>query len=724
MYPGDTDLRHAASLLAEQLPAPLRPLAQLAYNYRWCWEPDGAGVFEAVNPHRWRISGQNPVAMLAGSLRSTLEWAATNPPLIEQIRDLAARVDADLARPPMAGSLSPEHPVVFLCAEFGVHPSLPIYSGGLGVLAGDLLKEASDMGLPMVGVGLLYHLGYFHQRTDPSGYQQEYWIETDPKRLPVVPVSGPDGLPLRIAVPVQDFELLVQVWRADVGRVPLYLLDTNLDENLPLGRWVTARLYEGSRAIRLAQYAVLGLGGIRALRAMGIDPGLYHLNEGHAAWGALDVQQSLVHDGKPVDEAWKEVRQRFVFTTHTPVQAGNETYHRDEIMDMARGVAPLAGGEERLLALGRTNPTDGNEPSGLTALAIRASRSVNGVSARHGQVARAIWQPMFPALSVDDVPITHVTNGVHVPTWMRKPMRELLDRYLGAGWLARADDPQTWAAVKLIPDEEVWAARNELRRLMIEELRGRITLDRLRRGDPIELATAAERVLDPNCLTLGYARRIASYKRLHLIYQDPRRARAMLRGEPAIQLLTAGKAHPMDEGAKRIVQTMFAIAMPGPSDYKVLAGRGAFIEDYDMALAFSLVSGCDVWINLPRPPLEASGTSGMKAAMNGGLNLSVLDGWWCEAYDGGNGWAIDGDVDQDEAAQDARHSRRLFDLLEQQVIPTFNDRDARGVPTRWVQFVKHSLASIGPRFSATRMLREYATRIYPMEGAPASTSSR
>ncbi len=715
MYPGDADLLRAVNLLAEQLPAPLQPLARLAYNYRWCWEPDASSVFEEVNPNRWRVVGQNPVAMLAGTLRSTLEWAATSPKLVERVRDLAGRVDADLTREPMMRSLQPEHPVAFFCSEFGVHSSLPLYSGGLGVLAGDILKEASDMGLPMVAVGLLYQYGYFHQRTDPSGYQQEYWIESDPKRLPVVAVSGSDGRPLRVTVPVHDLELQVQVWRADIGRVPLYLLDTNLAENPPMGRWVTARLYDGSRAIRLAQYALLGLGGVRALRAMGVEPSVYHLNEGHPALGAFEVERLIRAEGGSSDDVWDEVRQRFVFTTHTPVYAGNETYHRDEIMQMLGAVAQLAGGEERFLALGRSNPDDANEPSGLTPLAIRAARSVNAVSARHGGVARAMWQQMFPGRAVEDVPITHVTNGVHVATWMQRPMRELLDRHLGAGWLAHADDPLTWAGVEQIPDDEIWAARTALRHHMIDELRGRITFDRLRRADPIELALAAERALDGDLLTIGYARRIASYKRLHLIYGDPVRARAMMESEHPVQLLTAGKAHPMDDGAKRIVQAMFQIATPRPSSYRRLGGRGAFIEDYDMALASLLVSGCDVWINIPRPPQEASGTSGMKVAYNGGLNLSVLDGWWCEAYDGRNGWAIDGDVDPDEASQDARHAGSLFELLEQQVIPTFNERDERGIPTRWVQMVKHSLMTIGPRFSATRMVREYETRIYPQE---------
>ena len=396
MYPGDSDVRHAAILLAEQLPAPLRPLARLAYNYRWCWEPDAASVFEDVNPHRWRVVGHNPVAMLAGSLRHTLDWAAASPGLVERVQDLARRMDADLLREPLRGPVTPEHPVAFMCAEFGVHASLPVYAGGLGVLAGDMLKEASDMGLPMVGVGLLYQFGYFHQRTDRSGYQQEYWIESDPRRLPVAPVSGVGGQPLRVSVPVRDIDLQVQVWRADIGRVPLYLLDTNLEENPPLGRWVTARLYDGSPAIRLAQYAVLGLGGVRALQAMGIDPDVYHLNEGHPALGALEVQRSLLTEGRTLDEAWAEMRQQVVFTTHTPVPAGNETYDRDEIIEMLGGVAQLVGGEQHFLSLGRVNPDDHDERSGLTPLAIRVARSVNGVSARHGAVARAMWQAMFP----------------------------------------------------------------------------------------------------------------------------------------------------------------------------------------------------------------------------------------------------------------------------------------------------------------------------------------
>lgn len=708
MYAGHNDVRRAAELLAVQLPPQLEPLASIAYNYRWCWQQGGAETLAAVNPHRWRMVGENPVAMLAGSLRTTLDAACATPGLVERVQHLDALIAADLARPPLAGPVTPERPVAFLCAEFGIHASMPIYSGGLGVLAGDILKQASDLGFPMVAVGLMYQVGYFHQRVDRTGYQHEYWIESDPHRLPVVHVTGSDGLPLKIKVPLEGRDLAVQVWRCDVGRVPLYLLDTNLDENPPTGRWVTARLYEGNRSIRLAQYAVLGVGGVRALAAMGIDPVLYHLNEGHPALGSFEVQQQLLRAGHTADEAWHEARSRFVFTTHTPVQAGNETYEPAEIMRMLAGVSELAGGEQRFLSLGRINPGNSWEQPGMTPLAIRVSRSVNGVSQRHGAVARQMWHGMFGDRPVDEVPITHVTNGVHVPTWLQGPMRDLLDRHLDPGWLDRVDEPATWSPVADIPDAELWAARNEARRQMIARVKVRATTDRLRRGEMLDYAEAAERQLQDDVLTIGFARRIASYKRLHLIAADPVRALRLLDGDRPIQFLFAGKAHPLDEGAKAIVQALFQL-----KDAPQVAGRVAFLEDYDLTLASILVAGCDVWVNVPRPPQEASGTSGMKVAMNGGLNLSVLDGWWCEAYDGTNGWAVDGAVDPDEAAQDQRHATQLFDLLESEVIPAFHDRDASGVPRTWVARIKRSLMTIGPQFSARRMVREYVERIYP-----------
>jgi starch phosphorylase len=707
VYAGSDDLRKAAGLLASSLPPSLAPLAKLAYNWRWSWHKGGADVFEAIDPHRWALVGGNPVRLLTSTSRRSIDRAASDIDLIRAVHELAVAVEEDLARPPMTGPSTPERPIAFLCAEFGVHPALPIYSGGLGVLAGDILKAASDLALPMVGVGLMYRVGYFHQRLDTSGFQHEYWLDSDPDRLPATIVTDGDGHPLRVTVPLADHDLVAQVWRTDVGRVPLYLLDTNVPENHVTGRWVTARLYEGNRAVRLAQYGMLGVGGVRALEAMGITPSLYHLNEGHPVLGAFHLIKRELEAGRTLDEARVRVRDRLVFTTHTPVPAGNETYAPDEILAMLGRVGDLVGDHDATLRWGRINPDDANEPAGMTVLAIRSSRSTNGVAARHGEVARAMWQPLYPGTAVDDVPITSVTNGAHVATWLNGPMRDLLDEHLADGWLTRCNQPETWAPVADIPDAAVWAARCEARRRMLDQVRERTTEDRLRRGESLEYARAAEHTLDPEVLTLGFARRIATYKRLHLLAADPARSLALLAGERPVQLLFAGKAHPLDDNAKRILQALFNLK--GASG---VAGRVAFLEDYDMEIARHLVSGCDVWINVPRPPQEASGTSGMKAGMNGCLNLSVLDGWWPECYDGTNGWAIDGAIDADTEAQDRRHGAALLDLLEQQVIPRFHERDANGVPVAWVQMVKRSLMTVGPQFSAQRMVLDYASRIY------------
>ena len=708
MYAGDTDIASAVAELAGALPQPLRPLARVAYNYRWAWSVDGAATFEAIDPDRWARCGANPRRLLAETGLARLGQAGRDAALVARIDRLAGELDDDLGRPGQDGAISAQRPVAFCCAEFGVHRSLPIYSGGLGILAGDILKEASDLALPMVGVGLMYRTGYFHQRIDVTGLQHEYWLDADPARLPCARVCGVDGRPLTVTVPVNGEEVVVQVWRADVGRVPLYLLDTDVAENSPVGRWVTSRLYETNRAIRLAQYAVLGVGGVRALRAMGIRPCVYHLNEGHPALGVFELlAQARAGQAASDDAAWQRVREQVVFTTHTPVSAGNETYSRDEILRMLAGVAELAGDRERFLAMGRIDPADPDQPSGMTALALRASRRANGVSRRHGQVARSMWQPLFPGRAAEGVPIDHVTNGVHVPTWLQGPMRALLDRHLGPGWLARADRPETWAPVNDIPAAELWAARCAARRQLVGLIGARATGDRLRRGEPLDYASAAGGGFDPEHLTIGFARRLATYKRLHLVALMPARATALVGGERPVQFVFAGKAHPADEEAKEVVRRLFALkGAPG------VAGRSAFIEDYDIALAGSLVAGCDLWVNLPRPPLEASGTSGMKSALGGGLQLSVLDGWWAEAYDGSNGWAIDGRVDDDHAAQDWRDANALFDLLEREVVPMFHERDAEGIPQRWVAMMRRSLATHGPRFSATRMVREYADRVY------------
>ena len=711
-FPGRADVDREAANIAIRLPPRLAPLARIATSFRWSWTPDGAELFRSIDPHRWELSGMSPYRFLQEVSLRTLERAAADDAVVERVGRLAETLEADRARPFASTGVAPEHPVAFFCAEFGVHASLPLYAGGLGGLAGDILKEASDRALPLVGVGLMYRQGYFHQRLDTSGLQHEYWIDTDPERLAAVRVTGSDDRPLVVTIPVWGREVRAQIWRVDIGRVPLYLLDTQLPDNTIIDRWITARLYDGNPAVRLAQYCVLGVGGVRALATLGIEPGVIHLNEGHAALASLELAAREVAAGADFQAACERVRKRVVFTTHTPVAAGNERYAPAEILSvMPDFPARLGTDTEGFLGLGRIHPEESLEPSGMTPLAIRMSRSVNAVSKRHGDTARAMWKELFPGVPTDRVPIFHITNGVHLPTWLSPALGRLLDRHLSPGWRERTAEPATWDAVEGIPDEELWAERVAARRQLVELVRRRSIADRLRRGEPIDYIQAPEH-FDPEVLTLGFARRLAEYKRLHLLTYDAGRALRLLEGPRPLQLFFAGKAHPSDEGAKRIVQTMFAL-----KSSPHVARRVAFLEDHDLALGAELVAGCDVWVNLPRPPLEASGTSGMKAALNGALNLSVLDGWWMEAYSGDNGWAINGDVDPDDAAKDARDAGALYDLLEGEVLPLFYERGADGIPHGWVKKMKASLRSIAPRFAATRMLDEYIHKVYETQNS-------
>ncbi|HSJ93024.1 MAG TPA: alpha-glucan family phosphorylase, partial [Gaiellaceae bacterium] len=507
---GAADLARRAADLAEQLPDALAPLAPVAYNYRWSWYPGAEEVFREINPHRWELSGGNPVKFLSDLWPSTRANAARDPALRERIDQLVAEVTADLSRP------APPPPglpgtVAYLCAEYGIHASLPVYSGGLGVLAGDTLKEASDQGLPVVAVGLLYRRGYHRQRLDLSGRQLEYWIVNDPKSLPMARVSV-DGEPLKLSLDVYGETTWFQVWRVDVGRVPLFLIDCELPENDHVQRWYTARLYEGSRALRLAQYALLGVGAVRVLRALGIEPAVFHLNEGHPAFAALEVAAGEVAAGASTDEALARARERFVFTTHTPVPAGNETYGADELVGLVPDLPGRLGlGADAFVGLFRTIPDDPGEPAGMTQLAIRASRTRNGVSRLHGEVARSMWRPQFPeAASDDEVPITHVTNAVHLPTFLSEPLRSLFNRYLGAGWEARASDPATWTRIASVPNDELWHARCTAREQLIAYVRHKSQIDRLQRGEQIEYVRAAATALDAGALTLGFARRLAT----------------------------------------------------------------------------------------------------------------------------------------------------------------------------------------------------------------------
>jgi starch phosphorylase len=705
MNAGHDDLQRAADALAARVPQPLGRLARLAYNYRWAWTPGGHDLFAAIDPDRWDRCGENPVRLLGEAGIEQLAQAASDHALLERVDEVAATVEADLARPYADGPATNERPVAYFCAEFGVHRSLPVYSGGLGALAGDILKEASDQALPLVAIGLMYRQGYFRQRIDAGGWQHEYWVDTDPERLPAALVTGPDGAPLTITVPVRDMEVTAQIWRVDVGRVPLFLLDAERPENDLAASWITSRLYIGEPDARLAQYVLLGVGGMRALAAMGITPGIMHLNEGHAAFMALEAARA---HGGGLGDGVAAVRGRTIFTTHTPVPAGNDTYPGAQVAETLAGLTESMGVEsDDVIRLGRTRPEDEAEPFGISQFALRASRAANGVSRRHGEVARGMWRDLWPGTATADVPIGHVTNGVHVPTWLGGPMRALLDRHLGEGWLGRAADPETWAPVDGIADEELWAVRSEQRAAFVDYVRAKSVTDRLGRDEPRGYVEAAAGAFDPDVLTVGFARRLATYKRLHLLVHDSASALALLANGRPIQLVLAGKAHPRDEDGKRMVQHLFSFKW-APE----IGGRVVYLDDYDLSSAAKMVRGCDVWLNLPRPPLEASGTSGMKSAVNGGLQLSVLDGWWAEGYDGSNGWALPGEEDSDHGAQDQRDGAELHRLLGDEVAREFYDRDAAGIPSAWLARVRASLKTNGPQFSATRMVRDYIEQFY------------
>jgi glycogen phosphorylase len=703
---GSKDIAQATEELAVRLPSTLAPLADLAFNYWWSWTPGGVELFREIDSERFDLCRENPVRFLQEAPAAALGRVARDPSFVERAETLRRELDSLVAAAPADGPVPADHPVAFLCLEYGIHPSLPIYSGGLGILAGDILKESSDRRLPLVGVGILYSQGSYHQRLDPDGWQHDYWVDTDPEFLPTALVTGDEGEPLTISVPMRGRDVVAAVWRVDVGRVPLFLLDTDRAENDVIDRWITSRLYLSDPKIRLAQYAMLGMGGIRALRAVGIDPGLVHLNEGHPALAPLELAAESVRQGRSFDECIEEVRQETVFTTHTPVPAGNETYPPEMITEVLGDVAEgLRIEPERLLALGIA----GDDPAqgfGMTALALRLSGFAGGVSRRHGEVARTMWAALYPGRDPSEVPIGHVTNGVHLPTWMAPAMKELLDRHLGAGWVHLASDPDTWAPIEDIPDEELWEVRNRLRAELVSFVWNRSAHDRLARGESSDSVEAAREVFDPDALTIGFARRVALYKRLYLLIHDRTRADRVLEGPP-VQVILAGKAHPDDQEAKRSLQTLFGHRWGRSAGLRV-----TYLEDYGLALARRLVSGCDLWLNLPRPPLEASGTSGMKSALNGGLNLSVPDGWWAEAYDGINGWAIGGEVSPQPEAQDAEDAQELYDVVEGEVIPLFYERGPDGIPRGWLSRIRASIRSVGPRFCAARMMDDYTRVAY------------
>ncbi|HVF49627.1 MAG TPA: alpha-glucan family phosphorylase [Pyrinomonadaceae bacterium] len=706
------------------LPETLSALERLSWNYWWSWAADGAAVFRDLDPEAWEECEHNPRYLLAETPEFQLMKMATDPVYIERVRRLAARFDAYTSPDARtwagehARAITPTNPVAYFCAEFGIHNSLPLYSGGLGMLAGDHLKSASDLGLPLVAVGLLYHHGYFRQRLRRDGWQEEHYGQIETGRLPLRLVRDAGGAPVRIELRMRGRNVVAQGWRVDVGRVALYLLDTNVAENNETDRYISGHLYGGDRETRCVQEMLLGLGGVRLLRHLRIEPHVFHLNEGHSAFLTLELARELTASGESFAQAAKRVRERCVFTTHTPVAAGHDEFS-PALVEMCFGSGyweSLGLSREEFLGLGRTKPEDGGEAFGLTPLALRMCRSTNGVSRKHGEVSRELWTKMWPERAAADVPITSVTNGVHAPTWVNPLLRAIYETRVGDDWNETICDAGAWSrAVAEISDEELWRISRLMKRRLIAFMRQRLYHARVRQGESIEYAEAARSLFDPDALTIGFARRIAAYKRWGLILTDSERLMRLM-GDPErpVQFVFAGKAHPQDQGAKLILQQLAHWKL----DPRVMR-RAVFIQDYDQEIARQLVQSVDVWLNVPRRPLEASGTSGEKVALNGGLNLSILDGWWPEGFDGTNGWAI-GDASHEAElgeeglveAGDARDAESLYRVLEQEVVPTYYERDAGGIPRRWVKMMKRAIETLSPAFNSDRMVREYVRRIY------------
>ena len=646
---------------------------------------------------------------------------AIDPEFVRRAREVGNQFERYMAEPvrkfgdAQGRMITPERPVAYFCAEYGVHTSLPLYSGGLGILAGDHLKSASDLGLPLVAIGLLYRYGYFRQRLTLEGWQKEMYGESHPSEMPIHQVFEESGAPLIIEVSMRGRMVRAIVWCVDVGRVQLYLLDTNISENEEMDRWVTGHLYGGDRETRVVQEMMLGIGGVRLLRKLNIEPHVFHLNEGHAAFLTLELAREMTQgpDFVSFSDAASIVKTSCVFTTHTPISAGNDTFEATLIEKCfdANYENELGLTHDEFLDLGRVDTNDDLEWYGLSPLAIKMSRSTNGVSRKHGEVSRALWHRLFPeAIEPGDVPITSITNGVHAPTWVAPILRELFENFIGKDWPIAAHNSQDWTcAVEQIPDKELWNVHRLLKQYLVAFVRQRSFDARLDRHESAKYTKAARTMFDPEILTIGLARRVAEYKRWTLLMTDTDRLMRLIdNDERPVQFIFAGKAHPQDREAKLILQQMAVWEY----DPRVMQ-RVVFLQDYDQEIARRLVQSVDVWLNVPRRPLEASGTSGQKVAMNGGLNLSILDGWWIEGYDGTNGWAIgEAGVGSDEALTDEADAESLYHVLETEVVPQFYERDADGIPHRWVTMMKRSIQTLLPAFNSDRMVQDYIREIY------------
>ena len=673
-------------------------LWSLARNLWWSWDSDSTSLFRDLDPLRWRQLNHNPISLLteiplAGIQRRTEEQVLQGR-INYAYRRQREYLEADRtwgAR--YAGILRPR-PVAYFSAEFGLHESIPVYSGGLGVLAGDHIKSASDLDIPLVGIGLFYGQGYFRQRLDCEGWQQEEYLQTDTSQMPMEPAIGTHGEPVMVQIETRGSSICAKVWRVKVGRCDLLLLDSNVEGNAPEDRELTSRLYGGDGRVRIRQELLLGVGGFRALKAMGITPGVLHLNEGHSGFAVLQaIHNRMQEEGISFDEALPRVSREVVFTTHTPVPAGHDRFNADLIEEHLGPLREKLGlSPEKLMDLGRENPGSPYQQFCLTALGLRLSRRANAVSALHGEVSRNMWTCIYPGKPEDAVPIGHITNGVHVPTWLAPQMFRLYDRHLGTGWPQHSSDAKTWEGIENVDDGELWETHLSLKSRLLDFVRRRAIQAAERRSESLETLQRVSRVLSPDALTIGFARRFATYKRANLILSDIERLASMVNDpKRPVQFVFAGKAHPHDEPGKRVLQQI-AELMRDPQ----FAEKFVFVEDYDINVGRHFVQGVDVWLNNPRRPLEASGTSGQKVVLNGGLNLSILDGWWAEAYDGLNGFAIGtGHTHSSMDVHDTRDGDDLYRVLREEVIPLYYQRDRDGLPRGWIKRMKRTIRTLG-----------------------------
>ena len=687
----------------------------LARNLWWSWHPEVVNLFRDLDPIRWRQLDHNPISLLAEFTPQRLETRATEMVLYSRVnhayRQLREYMTSHQTWGATQAGVLGARPVAYFSAEFGIHESVPIYSGGLGVLSGDHIKSASGLGIPLVAIGLFYDQGYFRQHLDLEGYQNEEYVDTRVDNLPMEPALGADGQPITVEIDTREGRLLAKVWLMKVGRVNLYLLDCDVEGNKPEDRELTSRLYGGDTRTRIRQELVLGIGGVRALRALGIHPSAYHLNEGHSAFAVLEVINERMHnDGLSFDDALREVSQHTVFTTHTPVPAGHDRFDAALIEEHIGPLRDSLGiSFEQLMGLGRVEPQNDSETFCMTVLALKLSRRANAVSSLHGQVSRRMWAHLWPWRVEEEVPISHITNGVHIPSWLAWQMHQLYDRNFPAGWTDNMGEAEVWQHIYNVDPGELWETHYALKNLLLAFTRRRLSRQCRRRGESDEMVEAARSVLDPNVLTIGFARRFATYKRADLIFSDiDRIARIMQDPDRPVQLIVAGKAHPADEPGKALIQKIANLRHD-----ERFAGRVVFIEDYDINVGRHLTQGIDVWLNNPRRPLEASGTSGEKVVLNGALNFSILDGWWAEAYNGVNGFAIgNGRSHVSDEVTDERDAAALYDVLENELVPMYYDRDDDGLPREWISRMMNSISSLAWRFSSHRMVMDYCRSAY------------